>query len=82
MVYRVDFLLKCKGYHGSHQPHERGMRVSRVYHIHLCVSSLHPKKSSGYDLITGRILQALPLVGIQFLTQLLNAALILGYFPT
>jgi hypothetical protein len=48
--------------------------------VHTTISSLHPQKSSGYDLITGRILQALPPIAIKFLTQLFNAALILGYF--
>jgi hypothetical protein len=33
------------------------------------------------QLITGRIFQALPPIGIHFLTHLFNAALILGYFP-
>jgi hypothetical protein len=55
-------------------------RISRT-EVHAIISSLHPHKSPGYDLITGRILQALPPVAIQFLTQLFNAALILGYFP-
>jgi hypothetical protein len=36
---------------------------------------------SGYDLITGLILKALPPIGIKFLTQLFNSASILGYFP-
>jgi hypothetical protein len=40
-----------------------------------------PKKSSGYDLITGLILKALPPIGIKYLTQLFNSALFLGYFP-
>jgi hypothetical protein len=48
---------------------------------HAIISSLHPIKSSGYDLITDRILQELPPIGIQFLTQLFNAALIPIYFP-
>jgi hypothetical protein len=55
-------------------------RFSRT-EVQTIISRLHPKKSSGYDLITGRILQALPPVGIQFLTQLFNAALILGFDP-
>jgi hypothetical protein len=56
-------------------------RIRRT-EVHAIISSLHPKKSSGYDLINGCILQALPRIGIKFLTQLFNAALILGYFPT
>jgi hypothetical protein len=37
--------------------------------------------SPGYDLITGKILQELPLVGIKYITQFLNASLLLGFFP-
>jgi hypothetical protein len=37
------------------------------------INSLNPKKSSGYDLITGKILKELPIVGIKYLTQLFNA---------
>jgi hypothetical protein len=45
------------------------------------INSLHPKKSSGYDLITGRILKELPIIGIKYLTQLFNAVLLKGHFP-
>jgi hypothetical protein len=45
------------------------------------ISSLNRKKSSGYDLITGKILKELPITGIKYLTQLLNATLLKGYFP-
>jgi hypothetical protein len=45
------------------------------------INSLNPKKSSGYDLITGRILKELPIIGIKYLTQLFNAVLLKGYFP-
>jgi hypothetical protein len=41
-----------------------------------------PKKSPGYDLITGKILQELPTVGIKYLTHLFNAVLLLNYFPS
>jgi hypothetical protein len=30
-------------------------------------------KSSGYDLITGKILEELPIIGKKYLTQLFNA---------
>jgi hypothetical protein len=33
-----------------------------------------------YDLITGKILKELPIIGIKYLTQLFNAALLKGYF--
>jgi hypothetical protein len=35
----------------------------------------------GYDLITGKIFQGLPIIGIKYLTQLFNAVLLTGYFP-
>jgi hypothetical protein len=45
------------------------------------ISSLNPKKSSSYDLITSKILKELPAIGIKYLTQLFNAVLLKGYFP-
>jgi hypothetical protein len=45
------------------------------------VTNLNPKKSSGYNLITGKILKELPIVGIKHLIQLLNAVLLKGYLP-
>jgi hypothetical protein len=41
-------------------------RITRT-EVHAIISSLHPKKSSGYDLITGHILQALPPIGLKLL---------------
>jgi hypothetical protein len=46
------------------------------------INSLNPKKSPVYDLITGNILKKLPIIGIKYLTQLLNAVLLKGHFPT
>jgi hypothetical protein len=45
------------------------------------INSLNPKKSSGYDLITSKILKELPIIGIKYLTQIFNAVLLKGYFP-
>jgi hypothetical protein len=45
------------------------------------INSLNPKKSSGYDLITGIILKELPTIGIKYLTQFFSAVLLKGYFP-
>jgi hypothetical protein len=45
------------------------------------IKSLNPKKSSGYDFITGKILKVLPIIGIKYLTQLFNAVLLKGNFP-
>jgi hypothetical protein len=39
----------------------------------------NPKKSPGYDLITGKILKELPIIGTKYLTQLFNAILLLNY---
>jgi hypothetical protein len=44
------------------------------------INSLNPKKSPGYDFITGKILKELPIIRIQYLTQLFNAVLLKGYF--
>jgi hypothetical protein len=41
----------------------------------------NPKKSSGYDLITRKIVKELPIIGIKYLAQLFNAVLLKGYFP-
>jgi hypothetical protein len=45
------------------------------------INSLNPKKSSGYDLITGKLLKDLPTIGTTYLTQIFNAVLLKGYFP-
>jgi hypothetical protein len=45
------------------------------------INSLNPKKSSGYDLITGKILKEFPIIRIKYLAQLFNAVLLKGYFP-
>jgi hypothetical protein len=49
--------------------------------VHAFVKNLIPKKSPGYDLITGKILKKLPVVGIQYLTQIFNAVMPTGHFP-
>jgi hypothetical protein len=45
------------------------------------INSLNPKESSGYGLITGKILIELPISGIKYLIQLSSAVLLKGYFP-
>jgi hypothetical protein len=45
------------------------------------INSQNPKKSSGYDTITGKILKELPIIGIKYITQLFNAVLLKVYFP-
>lgn len=44
-------------------------------------NSLNPKKSPGYDLITGQLFKELPRKGIVMLTIIYNAVIRLGYFP-
>ena len=46
------------------------------------ISRSPTKKAPGYDLITQPLLKALPRKTIVFLTQIFNAMLRLGYFPT
>jgi hypothetical protein len=46
------------------------------------ITSLNPKKASGYDLITGKILKELLPIGIKYLTQLFSAILLTRYFPS
>jgi hypothetical protein len=45
------------------------------------INNLNPKKSLGYDLITGSILSELPIIGMKYLPQLFNANLLKEYFP-
>jgi hypothetical protein len=49
--------------------------------VQAVINNLSPKKSPGYDLITGKTLKELPTQGFQYLTQLFNAILLHGYFP-
>jgi hypothetical protein len=45
------------------------------------INSLNPKKSSGYGLITGKILKELPIIRIKYVTKLFNTVFLKGYFP-
>jgi hypothetical protein len=50
--------------------------------IQTAINHLNPKKKSpGYDLITGKILKELLIIGTKYLTQLFNA-IPLNYFLT
>jgi hypothetical protein len=49
--------------------------------VHEVINSLNLKTPSGYDLINGKILQELCIIGMKYLTQLFNAVLLEGYFP-
>jgi hypothetical protein len=50
--------------------------------VQAIINNLSPKKSPGYDLMTGKTLKELPTLCIQYLTQLFNAILLCSYFPT
>jgi hypothetical protein len=49
--------------------------------IQTAINHLNPKKSPGYDLITGKIIKELPIMGTKYLLQLFNVILLLNYFP-
>jgi hypothetical protein len=49
--------------------------------VQTIIINLKPKSSPGYDPIMRKILQELPPVGIKYLTQIFNAAMLTGYFP-
>jgi hypothetical protein len=53
---------------------------SKKVEVQEVISSINPKKSSGYDLITGKILKELPTIGIKYLTKLFNDVLLKWYF--
>jgi hypothetical protein len=46
----------------------------------MSLSKSQSKKLPGYDLIKGKIVQVLPVVGIQYLTQIFNAIMLTGHF--
>lgn len=43
--------------------------------------NINPKKSPGFDLITGKMIRELPQKGIQLFTYISNAIIRIGYFP-
>jgi hypothetical protein len=49
--------------------------------VQTIIKNHKPRNSPGYDLITSKILQELPPVGLKYLTQIFNAAMLTGYFP-
>jgi hypothetical protein len=58
------------------EPPNNSLKRTEVQEV---INSLNPKKSSGYDLITGKVLIELPITGIKYLTQLFNSVLLKGY---
>jgi hypothetical protein len=63
-----------------YQPEPSINRLKRA-EVKEVINSLNPKKSSGYDLTTGKILKELPIIATKYLTQLFSAILLKGYFP-
>jgi hypothetical protein len=57
------------------------MKCLKSVEVEVVINSLNPKKSSGYELIASKILKELPIIGMKYLTKLLNAVLLKGYFP-
>jgi hypothetical protein len=49
--------------------------------VQAIINNLPPKKSPGYDLMTGKTLKEVPTLRIQYLTQFFNAILLCGHFP-
>jgi hypothetical protein len=64
-------------------PYQQEPPINRLKtaEVQKVINSLNHKKSSGYDLITGKILKELPIAGIKYHTQLFNAVLLKGYCP-
>ena len=54
------------------------IRINEAKHIQ---HKINPKKSPGYDLITGKILKKLSQKGLRTITQIYNAILQTDYFP-
>ncbi|KMQ90710.1 reverse transcriptase [Lasius niger] len=56
-------------------------KITKGEVFNIIKKNIDPKKTPGYDLITGKILQELPNEGFIFLTQLFNAILRTNFFP-
>jgi hypothetical protein len=67
--------------HYIETPYQLDHRFNRLLRseAHAVAKNLNSKKSPGYDLITGKILQELPVVVIQYLTQIFNAVMLTGH---
>jgi hypothetical protein len=49
-----------------------GIKRAEVQEV---INSLNPKKSSGYDIIAGKIIEELPIIRIKYLSQIFNVVL-------
>jgi hypothetical protein len=55
-------------------------RIERA-EVQEVISKVNPKISSGYNLIIGKILKELHIIGIKYFAQLFSAVALKGYFP-
>jgi hypothetical protein len=62
-------------------PTQTANETLQIAEVQEFISNQNPKKLSGYDLITGKILKELLIIGIKYLTLLFSAVLFKGYFP-
>lgn len=60
---------------------ELPIKYFTINEVYKSIQSMKIKKSPGYDLITGKVLQELPPNGFLFLTQLYNAILRSSFYP-
>jgi hypothetical protein len=65
-------------------PYQLEQLINRLKRVEVqeVINSLNTRKSSSYDLITGKVLKEFTVIGIRYLTYLFNAVLLTGYFPT
>ena len=58
------------------------MKKIRIIEVKIVIKhKIHRKKSPGYDLITGKVLQEISQKGLRAITQIQNAILRIEYFP-
>lgn len=69
------------GFLEDRQNFEVSIKNFTVNEVTTIIRMSNPKKSPGYDLITGRLLKKLPPEGLRFLTFLFNAILRTCFFP-
>lgn len=65
----------------TYQPELPLAEYSKEEVYDIITKHLNPKKTPGYDLITGKVLRELPEIGILYLTKLYNAIQRCGFYP-
>jgi hypothetical protein len=74
-----EHLAKVLWPHPSENEQEEHLKRAKVQEV---INILNPNKSSGYDLITGKILKELPIIRIKYLTQLFTVVLLKRVLPS